>query len=257
MKADDQESPQKHDGGHDNLANEITSNYPGENQKADVISTFNNHTKSNVTAEKENKPLAQVTSSRAVFVKRGSQAESIKILVPQRDIGEEAVVVWDAALVLAYYLEKHQVDLGFDHKSTNPIHVVDIGSGTGAVGLVAAALGASVTLTDLDRCLPLLNEGIRNNLDLFRGQNIRACPLTWGKVDQVQNIVKEAAEVKYGAPDLILVSDCVYYEASVAPLILTLRELARSAGSSGTTILLSYEVRDYSPEKKKGNKAGI
>ena len=61
----------------------------------------------------------------------------VDVQVPQRDVGEEAVVVWDAALVLAFFLEKHQEELRLGHG----IRVVDVGAGTGAVGLVAAALG--------------------------------------------------------------------------------------------------------------------
>ena len=81
-----------------------------------------------------------------------------------------------------------------------------------------------------------------------------------------------------GPPDLIVISDCVYYESSLAPLIFTLRELASAklhkeaqqeeenskAGHSlnessqqstiaPPPVLLSYEIRDYSPAKKKGN----
>lgn len=58
------------------------------------------------------------------------------ILVPQKDVGEEAVVVWDAALVLAFFLNKHCQD--FVNKSTV---VLELGAGTGAVGLACAALG--------------------------------------------------------------------------------------------------------------------
>lgn len=64
---------------------------------------------------------------------------SVDVSVPQKGIGEEAVVVWDAALVLAHFLEVHQVRLGF--VNSKPLHVVDVGAGTGVVGLVCAALG--------------------------------------------------------------------------------------------------------------------
>ena len=57
--------------------------------------------------------------------------------VAQRDVGEEGVVVWDAALVLAYFLERHQEEL----KLSEGIKVLELGAGTGVVGLVAAALG--------------------------------------------------------------------------------------------------------------------
>ena len=58
------------------------------------------------------------------------------VLVPQKSIGEEAVVVWDAALVLAHFLLKHCQEF------LNPkVHVLELGAGTGAVGLACSALG--------------------------------------------------------------------------------------------------------------------
>ena len=56
------------------------------------------------------------------------------VQLPQKDVGEEAVVVWDAALVLAYFLLKQDL-IQPDTK------VLELGAGTGAVGLVAATLG--------------------------------------------------------------------------------------------------------------------
>ena len=47
-------------------------------------------------------------------------------------------VVWDAALVLCKYLETADFDNG---RALLGQTCVDLGSGTGAVGLVAAALG--------------------------------------------------------------------------------------------------------------------
>ena len=57
--------------------------------------------------------------------------------VAQRNVGEEGVVGWDAALVLAYFLQLHREELRLDQG----INVIELGAGTGVVGLVAAALG--------------------------------------------------------------------------------------------------------------------
>lgn len=206
------------------------------------------------------------SSARIIVIERviecnNQSQETVEICVPQLEVGEEAVVVWDAGLVLAYYLVKHQTSFRFFDEE-NPPHVVDIGAGTGVVGLVAAGLGAKVTLTDLSRVVPLLKEGISANNRLFQSNArrnekrfIRALPLNWGNTSEVNEVCIETKDINEkkvvgGPPDLIVVSDCVYFEASVAPLIFTLRELSKSSDKS-VPILLSYEVRDYSLKKKK------
>merc|ERR1712117_1014288 len=65
------------------------------------------------------------------------------VKVDQVPEGDTGVVVWDAAIVLAKYLQTVQGQL-------QGRSVIELGSGTGVVGLSAAALGASpVLLTDL------------------------------------------------------------------------------------------------------------
>jgi len=189
-------------------------------------------------------PTPSTTTSRPIEVTRadpeGCQGRSVEILAPQKTLGDEAVVVWDAALVLAHFLERHQIDLDL----ASGLHVVDVGAGTGAVGLTASALGANVTLTDLERALPLLEEGVRLNPELpSTGDFLRVLPLAWGDPSDVKAVCQPDCP-----PDLIVVADCVYYQASLAPLVFTLRELAKAKKAP---VLLSYEVRDYSPEKKR------
>ncbi|MBN3281548.1 MT21D methyltransferase, partial [Polyodon spathula] len=65
--------------------------------------------------------------------------------------GDVGCVVWDAAIVLSKYQETEQ----FVERSTGVYkwankRVLELGSGTGVVGLMAATLGACVTVTDLE-----------------------------------------------------------------------------------------------------------
>ncbi len=95
-------------------------------------------------------------------------------------------------------------------------------------------------LTDLPKFLPLLQEGIDlNSPDI--SSRLQARALSWGDSDDVKELAFTA--------DLILVSDCIYYEASVGPLLTTLRELC--SAKKGSFVLLSYEVRDDFEDKKQ------
>jgi hypothetical protein len=64
--------------------------------------------------------------------------------------------VWDAAVVLSFYLCGLDVDLC--GKS-----VIELGAGTGLAGIVAARKGASVTLTELSEALPLIELNMARN----------------------------------------------------------------------------------------------
>lgn len=73
-----------------------------------------------------------------VEVANGSEEPfETEVEILQDPEGSESVVVWDAALVLSYFLVTHQKELGLARGK----RVVELGSGTGAVGVVAAALG--------------------------------------------------------------------------------------------------------------------
>ncbi|KAL7992808.1 hypothetical protein Chor_017064 [Crotalus horridus] len=95
----------------------------------------------------------------------------------QRSAGGTGSVVWDAALVLARFLEKSAAQTGQDteRRGGSPVAflrhkaVLELGAGTGLVGLVAASLGANVTVTDLEEIQDLLKVNIENNQHLVSG----------------------------------------------------------------------------------------
>ncbi|XP_053924959.1 protein N-lysine methyltransferase METTL21D [Cuculus canorus] len=139
----------------------------------------------------------------------------------QRAAGGEGSVVWDAALVLAKFLERGAPPLPRSR-------VLELGAGTGAVGIMAAALGANVTLTDLEELQELLAVNIEMNRHLVTG-SIQAKVLKWGEdVSEFQP-----------PPDYILMADCIYYEESLEPLLKTLKDLT----GPETCVLCCYEQR--------------
>merc|ERR1712179_100951 len=131
------------------------------------------------------------------------------VQVDQKNEGDTGVVVWDAAIVLSKYLENIKDDLR--GKSA-----IELGSGTGAVGLCAGALGCGkVVLTDRPDFIEFLHHNIELNKELF-DNNITAQPLIWGDQDQIESAKSN------GCFNLILVSDCVFYKESVDDLVNTL-----------------------------------
>ncbi|XP_022105821.1 protein-lysine methyltransferase METTL21D-like isoform X4 [Acanthaster planci] len=111
------------------------------------------------------------------------------LTIKQCYFGDVGCVVWDAALVLLKFLELDFFKPKRD--SLEKKHVIELGAGTGAVGLAASLLGGA----------------------------------------SVANFLPH--------PDVILMSDCVYYLEAVDDLVKTMNELS----GPETVILCSYEER--------------
>ncbi|XP_028934532.1 protein-lysine methyltransferase METTL21D isoform X2 [Ornithorhynchus anatinus] len=169
------------------------------------------------------------------FVRTVEKRDGSVLRLHQYGSGGVGCVVWDAALVLAKYLETP----GFSGDGARPLSrrsVLELGAGTGAVGLMAATLGANVVLTDLEELQDLLKMNIDVNKHLVTG-SVQAKVLKWGE------------EVAEFAPDYILMADCIYYEESLEPLLKTLKDLA----GPETCIICCYEQRTMgkNPEIEK------
>ncbi|KAM6274562.1 protein N-lysine methyltransferase METTL21D isoform 3-T3 [Porphyrio hochstetteri] len=102
----------------------------------------------------------------AGFVRELERRGGPALRLEQRAAGGVGCVVWDAALVLAKFLETGACPLARRH-------VLELGAGTGAVGIMAATLGANVTVTDLEELQELLMVNIENNKHLVTG-SVRA-----------------------------------------------------------------------------------
>lgn len=135
--------------------------------------------------------------------------------------GGVAAVVWDAAIVLSKYIEKH-------NQLSVKKNVIELGAGTGLVGMVAALLGGNVIVTDRGMALKYINVNIENNANVLSGLPIKVEELNWGQdISQFQ------------PPDLILGADIVYIEDTFHELFKTLLDLT----GSETVVLLSCRIR--------------
>ena len=79
----------------------------------------------------------KMADGAGVFVRKIECKEGV-LEIKQSEIGDVGCVVWDAALVLGKYLQTQHFLA--NHRLENK-RVVELGAGTGALGLIAATMG--------------------------------------------------------------------------------------------------------------------
>ncbi|XP_067847972.1 EEF1A lysine methyltransferase 3-like [Heptranchias perlo] len=130
--------------------------------------------------------------------------------------------VWEAGIALCRYFEKEKI-------SFTGRKVIELGSGTGIVGILAALRGGNVTITDKPTILKQINSNVSTNIPTVCRHRLKVRPLTWG-----EDHTDFPADY-----DFILGSDIVYRSDTYPALIETLRHLANQR----TTIYLASEFR--------------
>ncbi|XP_055990273.1 protein N-lysine methyltransferase METTL21D isoform X1 [Sorex fumeus] len=183
-------------------------------------------------------PESSVDDPLGSFVRVLEKRDGTVLRLQQYGSGGVGCVVWDAAIVLCKYLETPAFSgQGRDHTLSRR-SVLELGAGTGAVGLMAATLGADVVVTDLEELQDLLKVNINMNKHLVTG-SVQAKVLKWG----------EEIEDFPSPPNYILMADCIYYEESLEPLLKTLKDLS----GIDTCIICCYEQRTMgkNPEIEK------
>ncbi|ESQ55893.1 hypothetical protein EUTSA_v10027491mg [Eutrema salsugineum] len=142
--------------------------------------------------------------------------------------------LWPAASTFVTLLDNHRRDPsnspltatlsslkpdGPVSSSSSPsINILELGSGTGVVGIAAAiTLSANVTATDLPHVLDNLSFNADANAQAVArfGGKVHVAPLRWGEADDVELLGRDV--------DLVLASDVVYHDHLYEPLLKTLR----------------------------------
>ncbi|XP_063809287.1 protein-lysine methyltransferase METTL21E-like isoform X1 [Pseudophryne corroboree] len=136
--------------------------------------------------------------------------------------------VWPSALVLCYFLEKHGKHLCIEDKC-----IIEIGSGTGLVSIVACLLGAQVIATDLKELIGNLQYNVIRNTKLKCKHVPQVKELTWGSYLE-ETFPKSSSDFDY-----ILAADVVYNHPYLEELLETFQHLCKEK----TTILWAMRFR--------------
>ena len=157
-----------------------------------------------------------------------------------------ASTVWDAGVVLAMHVFAHRLPTApvlpqsADAPSRAPRRCLDLGSGTGIVGLAAAASGSfeQVVLTDLPTVVPLLLQNIKLNEAIIAANcQVDAIECGWDSTKMLRRVARR------GPFDLIVGGDLLYRPPVVEPLLNALQSLA----GNETKVLLAASLQ-HSPE---------
>ncbi|KAG8586463.1 hypothetical protein GDO81_005385 [Engystomops pustulosus] len=136
--------------------------------------------------------------------------------------------VWPSALVLCYFLEKHEKQLCIEDKN-----IIEIGSGTGLVAIVACLLGAQVIATDLEELIGNLKYNLLCNTKMKSKHVPQVKELIWGS-NLEMNFPKSSLRFDY-----ILAADVVYNHPCLEELLETFDHLC----SENTIILWVMRFR--------------
>lgn len=172
------------------------------------------------------RPSPKITNSGKLQLVEGTADEIIGNVSGNDSTGRK---IWDAGRALSRLLPTMS-------DSLRGKKVVELGSGTGIVGLTAATEGATVCLTDgAGSVLPNIEANIEAN-DLRHLTDVRC--LQWGNEEQI------AAVSALGPFDMIIGSDLLYSPESFPELVDTLVALCTA---ERTEVLLAYPARFTEP----------
>ena len=146
-------------------------------------------------------------------------------------------IVWETAFLLGLFLEHQQAFTTRALKKSH--HVLEVGAGCGLLGMVLAAAGCDVVLTEHPIALANLQHNVARCCASV-AERARVAELNWCEAKDVR-AVRDAQRARSCPPtfDTIVGTDVVFSEQLVVPLLRSVHALA----SDHTTVWLCLQVR--------------
>nr|XP_019942658.1 PREDICTED: protein-lysine methyltransferase METTL21B [Paralichthys olivaceus] len=165
--------------------------------------------------------FADTFSQESVFTLWGEELKIKQVFGGNLGV---AAPVWKSALHLCRYMEEQRVELRGQR-------VIELGAGTGVVGILAARLGATMTLTDLPLAVTQLQANVSLNMPSsgWPSSPPTVLPLSWG--EDHMNFPSDW--------DLVLCSDIIYLPETYPLLLETLTYLCKN----GAVVYSSSKMR--------------
>ncbi|KAK7466350.1 Ribosomal protein lysine methyltransferase [Stygiomarasmius scandens] len=157
--------------------------------------------------------------------------------------GDTGSVVWKASIDFARqvlqhaYFPTHDVWSLFDYVKLKEAHVLELGSGTGLLGVLLSPLVQKYTVTDIEDLIPLIQKNLVLN---SRGNsNVDATPLDWLALEKATSQMR-SRNFSFDPVDLLLIVDCIYHPSLLPAFLETIDYLTTQ---SVTTVLIVVELR--------------
>ena len=151
--------------------------------------------------------------------------------------------IWPATHLLAAYIASHG-----SHFADRT--VLELGSGVGFTGLLAARHCSNVILTDYSNIsLDLL----RINMELNACDNVRIARLKWGEADGIKDLLRSVAR----PVDLIIGADIFYHRRNIRPLFETIRMVLAGADTNVEDQKLAEARTNGGAQDQKEAVAGV
>lgn len=177
-------------------------------------------------------------------------AETISITLHEPPLVSDSLGLktWGSSYLLSKRLHHLVPSVLPTTEADRPLHALELGSGTGLVGLSAAVLfGWDMHLTDLPDVVPNLAHNITSNMTLLQSTNVSSPPVVVAKVlDWTEPLADDYWSDKVNSFDVVLASDPLYtpqHPGLVVSCVSLFLRKPRSSTDIGGKFILEHPLR--------------